>query len=381
MYHGMVGLPRKTVMNSGNTKIEFKENQKTYIAIFCMLILIFVGIVTCDFIILTKQPIWADEYIFLRITNNLPEYSSDKEWLNDYNGYSIDLDNKLYDFAYTAKVWGHPPAANLLALPIVKIVGDFNNSIWVYRLLYVFLMLITVGLLIDVIRRRFGYAVASFALIPMLLSQHLIMAGIYVYHDAAMCLFLALTIWIIEVKPKSKWKFVAASAMVLTKIYAVAFILPLALLYYNVNKDKADMYRMFACALSLGLFLIYQWIVTGQMLYIFTEHWLLSNSWNWETFRVITLPNIWAIVFDWGLYIHFPLVIGGLIAYVKGKQQLHYSYIILYGLILVMALNGGLLGNKTYPIMYGAMFMVIPLAQKILSNTKRKELGLKYAHT
>jgi len=357
------------------------KNKRIFIVTFSILVALFIGIIARDYVVLVKQPIWADEYMFLRITDNLPNYSTDKEWLSKANGFSLNLEDKFYDAAYTTKVWGHPPAANVIMYPLVKSIGNFIDKIWVYRLAYAILMIITVGLLADVIRRKFGYAVASIALIPMLLSQNLVMAGIYVYYDAAMCLFLALTIWLIEVKPKSKWKFAAASTMVLTKIYAAVFILPLALLYYSINKNKADFTKMFLCCLSLIPFLIYQWAVTGQLLYIFTEHWLLSNSWNWETFRVITLPSVWNIILDWGLYIHFPLVIGGLIAYFRGQRQLHYSYILLYSLILALALNGGLLGNKTYPIMFGAMFMVIPLAQKVLAGIERKEPEIVHEHT
>lgn len=354
-----------------------KRYQRLYIALFCLFMLIFVGILSHNLAILTRQPIWTDEYVFLKITSNLPDYSSTSNWLSGYSEFNTDLDSKFYDAAYTTEVWGHPPMANIIMYPMTQIADDFINQIQTYRLVYGIFMLITVGLLADVIRRRFGYLIASIALVPMLLSQYLVMAGIYVYHDAAMCMFLALTIWIIEVKPKSRWKFVTAMAMVLTKIYAVAFIIPLALLYYGVNKNKMDMGRILACSLALIPFLIYQWALTGELLYIFTKQWSAANQWNWETFRVIVLPNTWAYILDWGLYIHVPLVIGGMIAYFKEKtHRLHYSYIVLYVLILALAVNGGFMGNKTYPIMYGAMFMVIPLAQKIQAKIEREELEL-----
>lgn len=350
--------------------------KRLWLAVFIVLAAMFVGIVAKDFAVLAKQPIWADEFVFLKITSNLPDYSSTKEWLNGYEMFSIDLNDEFSDAAYTTRVWGHPPMASIIVYPMTQVVTDFINQIWAYRLVYAMLMLITVGLIADVIRRKFGYAVASLALLPMLLSQYLVAAGIYVYHDAAMCLFLVLTIWLMEVKPKSKWKFVAAMAMVLSKIYAVVFVLPLALLYYSVKKDKADFIRMFACSLSLVPFLVYQWAVTGNALYIFSEHWLISNQWNWETFRVITLPYIWSYFLDWGMYLHFPLVIGGMIAWARGMRQLHYSYIVLYLLILGLAVNGGFMGNKTYPIMFGAMFVVVPLAQRILEKIERKEMEL-----
>jgi len=350
-----------------------------FLLLFIVLALIFVGIVGHNLIILTKQPIWADEYVFLKITDKLPNYSATSEWLNDYE-FSIGQESEMSTVAYETEVWGHPPIANVLVWPIVKTAGDFIEKIWVYRMFYAALMLITVGLIADVIRRKFGWLVASFAMLPMVISQYLVMAGIYVYHDGAMCLFLALSIWLIEVKPESKWKFVAVTAMVLTKIYAIVFVLPLALFYYSKNRNRWDFGKIALCGFGLAPFLIYQWAVTGQPLYIF-ERWALASQWNWETFRVIVLPNIWSYVVDWGLYIHVPLVIGGAIAWAKGIRELHWSYIVLYLLTLGLAVNGGLMGNKTYPIMFGAMFVVVPLAQRIIEKIERKEMELAHELT
>lgn len=344
-------------------------NKKFYLLLFFLIVLVFVGIVSHDLIVLVKQPIWADEYVFLKITDELPKYSSTSEWLNDYK-FSIRQESEMSIVAYETEVWGHPPMANIIVYPLVKTVGEFVERIWVYRLFYAVLMLVTVGLIVDVIRRKFGWLVTSFTMLPVVISQYLVMAGIYVYHDGVMCLFLALSIWLIEVKPESKWKYATGTAVVLTKIYATAFLLPLALLYYKKN------WKMILCGFGLVPFLTYQWIVTGNPTYIFSEHWTLSNQWNWETFRVIVLPNIWSYVVDWGLYIHVPLVIGGIITWAKGMRELHWSYILLYVLLVGLAVNGGLMGNKTYPIMFGAMFIVVPLAQKLLAKIERREMEL-----
>jgi len=104
----------------------------------------------------------------------------------------------------------------------------------------------------------------------------------------------------------------------------------------------------------------------------------LGNQWNWETFRLIVAPYFWSFFIDWGLYIHVPLVIGGMITWAKGTRELHWSYIVLYVLLVGLAVNGGLMGNKTYPIMFGAMFVVVPLAQRILEKIERKEMELGY---
>ena len=235
-------------------------------------------------VLLSKQPIWADEYVFLKITDQLPKYSSTSKWLNDAE-FSITADTEIGQIAYEGEVWGHPPMGNLLVWPLTKAVGNFIERIWIYRVFYGIIMLVTIGLLADVIRRKFGYLVASFALLPLLIAPSLLQAGIYVYHDAAMCLFLALSIWLIEVRPESKWKYVTATAMVLSKIYAGMFLVPLALLYWNKN------WKVILCGLGLVPFLVYAWVVTGDPLYI-VSHWSAANAWNWETFRVIVLPSI-----------------------------------------------------------------------------------------
>jgi len=329
-----------------------------------------IAIVMYDCMLLAKQPIFADEYVFLKITNQLPKYDSTSEWLNDTE-FSIKADTEIAQMAYEGKVWGHPPMGNLLVWPLVKIAGDFINKIWVYRVFYGTMMLLTVWLLADVIRRKFGYLIASFAMLPLLIAPSLLQAGIYVYHDMAMCLFLALSIWLIEVKPQSKWKYATATAMVLSKIYAGIFLVPLALLYWHKN------WKVILCGFGLIPFLTYSWIVTSDPLYIVT-HWSAANAWNWETFRVIVLPSIWDFVYAWGLYIHVPLVIGGIIAWARRMREVHWAYLVMYGIMVTLALNGGLMGNKTYPIMFGAIFVVVPLVQRILAKIEKKETELAF---
>ena len=347
------------------------------ILLFSVFWIITLGIIFHDYYILVKQPIWVDEYVFLKVTKNLPDYSSNKEWIEEKNDvFKVNINDPLYDAAYTTKVWGHPPIANIIMYPVAIGFSDDGliNNIWLFRLVYVIILIVTIWLIVDVIRRKFGLLVASISMMPIMLSQYLLAASIYVYYDGWMCLLIALTLWIVEVKKDSKWKYVSAVALGLSKIYAIAFIIPIAILEYRKNGIKNGL-LMLCTMLGLVAFLGYQWMVTGDVKYIFSDHWLISNQWNYETFRVVVLPNIGSIIKDWGLYIHVPLVVFGIMLWVRRFRWLDYSYIVLYGMVVVFAINGGLMGNKTYPIMLFAMPMMIPIAQKIITRTRSKNIN------
>ena len=74
----------------------------------------------------TKVCLAGDEAIFIRITNSLPEYRSYPQWYTrsgvvDPDEWGILPASPFYWKAYNDPIWHHPPLANYLAYPAVKL--------------------------------------------------------------------------------------------------------------------------------------------------------------------------------------------------------------------------------------------------------------------
>lgn len=347
-----------------------------YKAIYLVMFLIFCSIVGHDYYVLKDQPIWVDEFIYLKLSGGLPNYSTDKNWIVGYETFnSININDPIMDATYTSKVWGHPPVAVIIMYPFtVGRSGDYyiDNIQW-YRLIYVVLLVLSVILITDIIRRKFGWLITGISLLPMVISQYLISCSIFAYFDGWMILFTCLTLWLCEVKRNKWWKYISAVLLVGTKFYASFLLLPIVYMEYR-KYGLTSSVKMLSCCFALIPFLIYQWLTTGNVLYIFSGHWLASTQWNYNVLIEYTLKNIWSYIVNWGLYIHFPLVVGGIILWFKDKT-ISIGYILLYVIILLLAINGGFSGSHTYPIMIFAIPIVSILAVRILKNKNEKKFS------
>lgn len=349
------------------TRLVTYIKKQPYVIIFMIMTLLLLGIMAKDCYILSKNDIWVDEYVFLRLSSNFTEYKTEENWLFNKEVFSnVNLDDPVIITAYNHPVWIHPWIPSIIMYPITKILPNFIEQIWIYRIIYMAIVFITIMLFADVIRRKFSWFVASISLLPMILAQTLLLAGAYVYNDAWMCLFLAISIWLINVKYESKWKYVAIVLMVLTKIYAFALVLPLMLM----SRNKKDAFYVMLCGLSIGTFLIYQKVVSGDVPYLSINP-VDVNKWNWSLLKLFA-GNVWDYIDNWGLWVSVPMLVVGIWLWIKNKfKDIHYSYIVMAGILLAFALNSGLSGYKTFPVLYGVMFLTIPISQWLLVLEKK----------
>lgn len=333
--------------------------KKYYLWLFLVVIIVLVGLMTRDVIILSKNNIFADEYIFLKVSSNLPDYNSSVKWLYEHSEFDyLNPENtKDIQAAYNHTPWIHPWIPSLIMYPVTKIFNNFIEQIWIYRAIYMMIVFITIVILSDVIRRKYGWLIASVSLIPLLIAQNLLLAGAYVYGDAWMWLFLALSLWLQN--KGSKWKYLTLVLMVLCKIYACVLIVPFLIL----SDNWIDRVNIIACGCAILLFILYQKFA-GTITYN-TSNVYSANAWNWQMFK-IAKSNIMGFISGWGMYISLPIMIGGIICWIKNRKWLKYGYVMLVVIIIGLALNGGLSGYKAFPLLYAIMFMSIPLWIKIL---------------
>ena len=348
-------------------KLKTYIKKEPSIALFLIVITILLIVMGWDCYALSKNNIWADEFEFLTLSSKLPSYSTSESWLLEHTLFlNINFNDPIIKEAYNNPVWVHPPVPVILMYPITKIFPDFINQIWIYRILYMGIAFMTVMLFADVIRKKWGWVIASISIVPFLLAHNLLMAGAYVYNDAWMCLFLAISVWIINVKYDSKWKYVTMIAMTLSKIYAFALIIPLILM----QKNKKDMLYTLLCGCSLGLFLIYQKVVSGNISY-FNGSLSSISEFNWSMLKIF-VNDIQNYITGWGLYVSIPLIMIGIWLWIKNRfRELHYSFVVMFIVLLGLAINGGLSGYKTFPVLYGVMFLTIPIGLRLVEMEKK----------
>jgi hypothetical protein len=121
-------------------------------------------------------------------------------------------------------IWHHPPLPIILLIPFVHITTDVHTL----RFIPILLFLVSIVLVYLSIKRTTKGV--SYCIIPLIIFVDLYKGSSYLYHDAFMTFFFALS-WYLVVKG-SKWKYAAVVALVVTKTPACLLLIPLIL------KDK-----------------------------------------------------------------------------------------------------------------------------------------------
>ncbi len=329
---------------------------------------------TPSFISMTR-----DEYIFYRLTLNLPNYSTDAKWFEDdiakglgYLDPSSDLSDTgmrvLNQASYTTPIWIHPPIANYLAYPIIKIFENPVRQIKTVHLVCVLFIILTVVLFADIIRRRTSQFIAALSVFPMLISQWLLLNGIIFYYDTFMWFFFALTMWVIECKPNSKWIILLAAITGLTKINAVLLLIPIALFLWY--KNKGIPYKVIVSSISaVAFFLIVQVIVAKDVLYIF-HHWNGLGNLAANFVATMILPNILNYAVSWALFVYVPLLLVGGFLVIKRRMTGYYPFVALSLITMAFGFGWAWLGYQVFPIMYASMF-AIPVIGGLDKSTGR----------
>ncbi len=302
-----------------------------------------------------------DEYFFYRTTMNLPNLETTGVWLIDEkapNPQGID-DAAVYRFsqAYTTPIWIHPIVANYIAYPIAMLFDDVAEQIQWLRLIDVAIIILTVGLFLDVIRRRTNPYVAAFSVLPMMTGRLLLANGIMFYNDLFMWLFFALTMWVITRNPHSRWIIVLSLVTVLCKINALILLMPI-LLYLNYqNRDKLFVAQVgvMSTVAFMG-YLVFQAIVAGDPLYV-VHHWGALNPQGKLNITRNVLPYIWSYVFSWGLWVSMPLIVVGIALIIKRRIKAFYGFAT-FGVVTFLYAGWGFYAYQVFPVMYASMFMI-----------------------
>lgn len=302
-----------------------------------------------------------DEYFFYRVTMNLPHLETDGMWLTEEvapNPMGVDEYAKgLFERAYTTPIWVHPLVANVIAYPVVMLFSDVAGQIQWLRLFDVAMIIATVILFLDIIKRKTNGAIAGVCILPMMVGKYLLANGIMFYHDLFMWLFFALTMWMITRKPHSKWIVVLASLTVLMKLNAVLLLIPMLLYLWYQTRDRHKVLRVVIVpTLALAVYLAFQAVVAGDALYLL-HHWS-KLGYATTNFRRHVLPYLWDYVFAWGLWVSIPLIIGGIVMAIVKKVKAFYGFASFAFVTLLYSFGWGFYSYQVFPMMYSAMFML-----------------------
>ena len=256
-----------------------------------------------------KMPMIIDEYMFYKLAVNFPDYSSTPDWFfvdrPSVLSQSIDwedVDNEqrpMFDLVYDTPIYTHTPLPVIIMVPAVKglnliadtgliphiedepgLLGRSEEEVAgsraevitiILRMFTILLSGASIWLVYKTMRHKVGVNVWVFAL-PLAFGLVLISGSAYLFYwDVFMMFFFILTLYIMEVHPKSKWKYVTACALVNTKMFlGIAFLAPLVV--KAIKKDWRTSWKMMLPALSILPFYIATVVVTGDPFYIITHY-------------------------------------------------------------------------------------------------------------
>ena len=303
-----------------------------------------------------------DEYFFYRTTMNLPHLATTGGWLTEDvapNAQGVDRPAVyLFDQAYTTPIWIHPLIVNYIAYPIAMLFDDVVEQIQWLRLVDVVIIILTVVLFLDIIRRRTNPYIAAISVLPMMVGKLLLANGIMFYNDLFMWFFFALTMWVITVRPHTKWIILLASVTALCKINAPLLLAPILLYQYYLTKDKTVIARVGIISVVAVLgYMTFQAIVAGDALYVL-HHWgRLSSNANLNITANV-LPHLWIYVFSWGLWVSIPLLVAGTVLAIKRKIKVFYGFVAFGVIALLYGFGWGSFAYHVFPVMYASMFMI-----------------------
>jgi len=338
-------------------------NKKWHNIIFIVAILIFVAniLYIWNSQAMRNSVMGNDEYFFYRTTMNLPNYETNGVWLcQEGSPFPLPEDKwavYIFDKAYTTPIWIHPLLPNVIAYPIASLFDDVVNQIQWLRLFDVFVIIITTVLFVDIIRRKTNGLIAAVSILPMLVGRYLLANGIMFYNDLFMWLFFAITMWVITIKPKSKWIILLSAMTVLMKMNAPVLLFPIiAYLWYQSRDIKALIRVGIISIIAVLGYMTFQAIVAGDALYVF-HHWG-RLSYAMGNFKVNVLPYLWDYTVSWGLWLNIPLIVVGVILTLKRRIRAFYGFALFGVTTLLYSFGWAFFSYQVFPVMYASMFMI-----------------------
>ena len=278
------------------------------------------GILSFTLLQFRAQWLAGDEALFIRITDRLPSYESRAEWwtrdgVTDPDEAEYLPDTEFYHAVQTAPVWRHPPGASYMAYPFVKLLWNeesveaIDRSIERLRIVAWAILAFCILAALYVLRRERGEGkVFLFAMLPLLAAVPLFMqeGSNWFYHDVFL-IAMVMTALLMRGTKYEKFMFIPLALMVVTKVYAVLFLLPFVI----------ENRRLALCALALVPYQLHIWIVTGNFFWLF-EHWALVSSFTPPN-DMSTIDHLLAVVASAGSIVPFWVVTGVPLVYLVYK--------------------------------------------------------------
>jgi len=241
----------------------------------CLVLSIVILAVMLNFILgaFLGQCLAGDEAVFIRITDRLPDYSSRAEWftrdgVTDPDNCDYLPPSPFYRTAYDKIIWHHPPLANYLAYPIVKLIWSEDSTAtidegtkkirWVAWVMFAFCILSALYLASKKLKSS---KLLLLSTAPLIASIPLFMhwGQNWFYHDTFMLVFLMIALLMRKTKYE-KFIYIPLAMMVCCKLTAIFLLLP----FIIENKKTA------LCSLALIPYYLQCYIVTGDWVYHYT---------------------------------------------------------------------------------------------------------------
>jgi hypothetical protein len=280
-------------------------------------------------------PMWMDEYVFYRLSLELPKYDSTVDWFyedrpevmnwsTDWSSMGFDYDKALRQI-YDTPIYCHTPLVPILMSPIVKglnfladhnvlphiedqagalfvpsqsdpnYVEDLVNAVAtqreetmtaILRIIPMILFAISIFLIFKLLFKKVGLNAILFAF-PMIIFRAALSGTYLFYWDAFMMFFFVLTLYLMETRPNSKWYYLTACLMINTKMFIpMIFLIPLIIKGFTISKKTGWM--MFLPAFSILPFYLTSAFVAKDLFYPFTHY--LATVWIHNFMYVLVDP-------------------------------------------------------------------------------------------
>jgi len=275
------------------------------------------------------SPMWMDEYLFYKLASDFPDYHSEADWFfkdrPSMLAPSVDWEEidpeKAMRAIYDTPIFVHTPLAVILVSPVVKglnyladkeIIPHIEEQpgavastadpedyaaqraetiTTILRLIFpIGLFIASSYLIFKLLWFKVGASAYFFAL-PMTLLIQVLIGNYLFYWDVFMMFFFTLALYLMETKPKSRWKYVAACCLVNTKMFlGIVFLLPLIVKALKEGGWKSGL-KMVLPALSILPFYFTTVIVTGDLFYPFTHYLAATYIHTWVYTSLVTPAN------------------------------------------------------------------------------------------
>ncbi|MBU2118738.1 MAG: hypothetical protein KJ954_14215 [Alphaproteobacteria bacterium] len=301
-----------------------------------------------------RTPMWMDEYCFYRLSLGLPGYSATSDWFFkdrlatlspsiDWSKTGFDRD-ETFKLVYDTPVYPHTPLVPILMSPIVKglnLLADYNiiphieDELGytyaatqdmdeflrlraevitnVLRAITITTIMVSLYLIYKIMEKKIGKDALFFGL-PVAASVMMLYGAFLIYWDVFMMFFFVLTLYMMECKPESKWKYVTACCLVNTKMFlGVAFLFPLFVQQFQNDiktgwKWPLPGWKMALPILSLIPFYVYSLFIVGDPLF-FWNHYTAQIPLHDFIYTINSFDGYLKLLVNLGVPFYLPMTV------------------------------------------------------------------------